>query len=290
MTNGKSILIWIIGMAVMFCFAGINRAGALPPDRAEIPLTDPGKPSLVKAVVHNGNITVTGYNGKGIMVEAAVDTAWQDKHLEEVMEDLKEHKKDQPKNTAGMHIIQNNTTGLSIQEEDNVVLIKTASLSRKVDVTIKVPFKTSLKLKGFQAGEIKVENVEGELEVTHHNGSLTLKQVSGTVVANTLNGNVTVTFARVNLARPMSFSTLNGNIDVTFPKEAKFNLKMNTDRGKIYSDFNLQMQSKPSGEKKPERKEGKYIIKFDKMLYGLLNGGGEEVHFKTFNGNIYIRK
>jgi DUF4097 and DUF4098 domain-containing protein YvlB len=88
----------------------------------------------------------------------------------------------------------------------------------------------------------------------------------------------------------MSFSTFNGDIDVTFPKNAKFNLKMKSDQGEIYSDFKLEMRSTPSPEKKPERKDGKYVIKFDKILYGLLNGGGEEVQFKTFNGNIYVRE
>jgi DUF4097 and DUF4098 domain-containing protein YvlB len=290
MTKVKSIFIGFIGMAVVFCFAAMNRAGELPPDRAEVPLTDPGKPGLVKVSVHIGNIIVSGYNGKNIMVEAVADTAWQDKHKEIVMENLKELKKEQPKNTKGMHVIQNNSTGLSIEEENNIVKINTASLSRKVDVIIKVPFKTSLKLKGFLDGEIKVEKVEGELEVTHHNGPITLKDVGGTVVANTFNGGVTVTFDTVNLARPMSFSSFNGDIDVTFPKEAKFNLKLKTEQGEIYSDFKLQMQSNPSAEKKPERKGGKYIVKFDKVLYGLLNGGGEEIQFKTFNGNIYIRE
>ena len=290
MTKVKSVFIGIIGMAMVFCFAAVNWAGDLPPDRAEVPLTDPAKPALVKVSVHKGNIFVSGYNGKNIVVEAAVDTAWQDKHKEIIMENLKEIKEEKPKNTAGMHVIKNNSTGLSIEEESNIVKIRTDSISRKVDVVIKVPFKTSLKLKGFDAGEIKVENVEGELEVTHHNGSLTLKNVSGTVVANTFNGGVTVTFDTVNLARPMSFSSFNGDIDVTFPKSAKFNLKLKTDQGQIYSDFKLQMQSTPTAVKKPERKEGKYIVKFDKIVYGLLNGGGEEIKFKTFNGSIYIRE
>jgi len=31
-------------------------------------------------------------------------------------------------------------------------------------------------------------------------------------------------------------------------------------------------------------------VTFDKSVHALLNGGGEEATFKTFNGNIYIRK
>jgi hypothetical protein len=286
----RSIFTCFICIMLVFGFSLLNYAQDTPVDRAEVPLTDPSKPASVNVKVNHGTITVTGYNGKTIMVEAMVDSAyWESKYLDKVKEKLKEMKKEKSKTIEGMHVIKNNSTGLSIEEENNVVDIKISSFSKKVDVNVKVPYKSSLKLKGFQAGNIKVEKVDGELDVTHHNGPIALKNVSGTVVAHTFNGDLTVSFDRVNLNKPMSFSTFNGDIDVTFPKNAKFNLKMKSDQGEIYSDFKLEMRSKPSQEKKPERKEGKYVIKFDKTLYGLLNGGGEEVQFKTFNGDIFVR-
>lgn len=286
----KSVFICFVCVMLVFGFSILNYAQDPPVDRAEVPLTDPSKPASVNVRVNNGEISVTGYNGKTIMVEAKVDTDyWESKHMEKVKEKLKEMKKGKSKKTEGMHVIKNNSTGLSIEEENNVVDIRVSSFSKKVDVNIKVPYKSSLKLKGFQAGNIKVDNVDGELDVTHHNGPITLNNVSGTVVAHTFNGELTVSFDRVNLNKPMSFTTFNGDIDVTFPKNAKFSLKMKSDQGEIYSDFKLEMHSAPSPEKKAGRKDGKYIIKFDKTLYGLLNGGGEEVQFKTFNGDIYIR-
>jgi len=286
----KSIFTCFICVMLVFSLTSMNYAQAPAADRAEVPLTDPSKPALVNARVNHGEITVTGYNGKTIIVEAKVDTDYSEsRHLDKVKEKLKEMKKEKSPKNEGMHVIKNNSTGLSVEEENNVVDVTVSFFSKKVDVNIKVPYKSSLKLKGFQAGNIKVENVDGELEVTHHNGPITLNNVSGTVVAHTFNGDLTVSFDRVNLNKPMSFSTFNGDIDVTFPKDAKFSLKMKSDQGEIYSDFKLDMRSTPSPEKKPERKEGKYVIKFDKTLYGLLNGGGEEVQFKTFNGDIYVR-
>ncbi len=286
----KSFFTCFICTMLVLGFAAVNYAQEAAVDRAEVPLTDPSKPASVNVKVNHGEITVTGYNGKTIIVEAKVDTDHQEsKHLDKVKEKLKEMKKGKSKKTEGMHVIKNNSTGLSIEEENNVVDIKVSSFAKKVDVNIKVPYKSSLKLKGFQAGNIKVDNVDGELEVGHYNGPITLNNVSGTVVANTYNGELTVSFDRVNLNKPMSFTTFNGDIDVTFPKNAKFNLKMKSHQGQIYSDFKLEMRSTPSPEKKQERKKGKYVIKFDKSLYGLLNGGGEEVQFKSFNGDIYIR-
>jgi DUF4097 and DUF4098 domain-containing protein YvlB len=192
----------------------------------------------------------------------------------------------------GMIRIRNTSSGLSIEEENNVVEIRSRSFRHKVILSIKVPFKTSLELKTVNGGEIVVEKVDGDLEVGNVNGPLTLKNVSGTVVAHTTNGEVTVSFDRVNLDKPMSFATFNGDVDVTFPANAKFNLRMKSDRGEIYSDFKLEMKTAPPQPVKKSEKEdkGKFVVKFDKSVYGLLNGGGEEVQFKTFNGDIYIRK
>jgi DUF4097 and DUF4098 domain-containing protein YvlB len=267
-------------------------------ERAEVPLTDPSKPALVKASVHVGSITVTGFDGKSIMVEARLaEKTYREKTREllkarEILELAKLRQKEKHKKmkeTAGMHKIQSRVIGLTIEEENNEVEVKTSWLNQKIQLDIKVPYKTSLKIKALNDGYIKVENVEGEMDVNHLNGPLTLQNVSGTVIAHSMNGDVKVVFAKVNLKKPMSFSTFNGDIDVTFPKNAKFNVKMNTRQGEIYSDFKLDMQA-PGAPPKGERKNGKYSIKFDNTINARLNGGGEEVLFKTYNGDIFIRE
>jgi hypothetical protein len=272
-------------------------------ERAEVPLTDPSKPALVKAGLHIGSISVTGYNGKNIIVEAQVvkRSEQAEKELQEEKEWLRargyreaarhkekeEHKKE--KKTEGMYKIQNRVIGLTIEEENNEVYVKTSWLNQNIKLDIKVPYKTSLKLKVLNDGYIKVENVEGEMDVNHLNGPLTLQNISGTVIAHSMNGEITVVFDRVNLKKPMSFSTFNGDIDVTFPKNAKFDVKMSTRQGEIYSDFKLDIKA-PVTLPKGERKNGKYRIKFNNTINGLLNGGGEEALFKTYNGDIYIRE
>jgi DUF4097 and DUF4098 domain-containing protein YvlB len=85
---------------------------------------------------------------------------------------------------------------------------------------------------------------------------------------------------------------MNGKIDVAFPPSLKANLVMRTDNGEIFSDFDVQLQanaSKPTVED-TRGKGGKYKIKLDKAVYGTINGGGPEIQFKGFNGDIYIRK
>ncbi len=294
MKKNKNIIsiIFSLCMLSVFFFAAVGYAQDSQVDRAEVPLTDPSKPALVEARLLTGSIMVTGYNGKTVIVEAknVLEEPGEEEEEVEVEETGKAAKeKDKAK---GMIRIRNTSSGLSIEEENNVVEISSRSFRHKVILSIKVPFKTSLELKTVDGGEIVVEKVDGDLEVGNVNGPLTLKNVSGTVVAHTTNGEVTVSFDRVNLDKPMSFATFNGDVDVTFPANAKFNLKMKSDQGEIYSDFKLEMKTPPPQpvKKSEEKEKGKFVVKFEKSVYGLLNGGGEEVQFKTFNGDIYIRK
>lgn len=255
-------------------------------DQVEVPLTNPSKAALVKVKLIHGSITVTGYNGKNVSVEAALgeDKSGYEHDVDVDMDAEKDKKK-----TKGMYRISNNSTGLTVIEENNEVTITTPPHFRFIKLTIKVPVKSSLNLRDVNGGFINVENVDGDLEVKHTNGPINLINVSGTVVANTTNGDVKVTFIRINLDKPMSFTTFNGDVDVTFPDNAKFNLKMKTERGDIYSDFKLDL--KPSSPvKQAEKKDGKFKVTFDKSTLAALNGGGEEVTLKTFNGDIYIRK
>jgi DUF4097 and DUF4098 domain-containing protein YvlB len=116
--------------------------------------------------------------------------------------------------------------------------------------------------------------------------------VSGSVVAHSLNGAVVVTLDRADSGKPMSFSTLNGNIDVTLPADVRANVRMKTDNGDIYSDFDVKLDSgaqlmhNDSGR----QPDGTYHLRFDRALRGTINGGGPDYQFTTFNGQIYIRK
>lgn len=90
--------------------------------------------------------------------------------------------------------------------------VSVQSFKRAVDLTIQVPYSTSLKLNAFNDGDIVVEKVSGEMEVNNHQGALKLTDVSGAVVAHTFNGDVNVTFAKIAPEKPMSFNTFNGDI------------------------------------------------------------------------------
>ncbi len=242
-------------------------------DHVSVALSDPARPALVKASLVSGGITVKAYDGKEVVVDARA------------------RNRESSRSDSNMKRILVSSTGLSVEEENNEVRISTDSYMRAVDLTISVPVHTSLKLSAVNSGDIVVTGVDGELDVNDVNGSVTLNNVSGSAVAHALNGRVLVTFTRVN-QKPMAFSSLNGDIDVTFPADLKANLSLKSDRGEIFSDFDVQVQaSAPQQTVEDGRKNGgKYLVKIDKTVHGTINGGGPELQFTNFNGGIYIRK
>jgi hypothetical protein len=241
-------------------------------DRVPVPLTDPSRPAFVKANLLNGSITVKAYEGKEVIVEARA-------------------RQTDSKGPSGMRRVPIVSTGLSVEEENNQVNINADSVQRPVDLTISVPVRTSLHLRTVNDGDITVTGVDGELDVNDVNGEVTMTNVSGNAIAHALNGKVLVTFNRIN-GKPMAFSSLNGDIDVTFPADLKANVSLSSDQGDVFSDFDVQMQSRAPQQitEDGRGKGGKYRVHIDKAIRGTINGGGQEIQFKNFNGSIYIRK
>jgi len=244
-------------------------------DKIAVNISDPSRPPFVKLSMVNGSIIVKAYDGKQVIVEAR----------------NRNEDRERESTSGGLRRLNISTTGLSVEEENNEVRVNTDSYVRTIDVTLTVPTHTSLKLSAVNDGEIVVTGVDGEMDVNDVNGNVTLNNVSGSAVAHALNGKVLATFVHVN-QKPMAFSSLNGDIDVTFPADVKANVSIKSDRGDVFSDFDVQLQaSAPQQVVEDGRKDGgKYRVRIDKTVHGTINGGGPEYQFTNFNGQIYIRK
>jgi hypothetical protein len=299
-------------MAILMAAAVFAAAQDAKPDQIVVPLSNPAKPAIVNVHVIMGGIKITGYEGKDIQIEAKAREKQIGEEREEKEGDLriprparptapkiawlgpdkdKDKEKDKKDKTTGMKQIPIDNSGLSVEEDNNKVDIQVESFRKTVDLNIKVPFASSLKLNSNNNGDIWVGGVNGEIEVECLNGDVTLKDVSGTVVVSALNGDVTVTMAKVTPDKPMSFNTLNGDIDVTFPADIKANLKIKSDMGEVFSDFDITLKQAPQKVEQNKTKEGgKFRISFDRTVLGAINGGGPEFQFMNMNGDIYIRK
>lgn len=267
-----------------------------PVDRLTVPLSNPERPAVLKAGLMNGGITVKAYAGKEVIVEARVRTAKYSKDRREDEDDDRDEEREEGRGNRenkrqGMRRLEINTTGLAVEEEDNVVEVEAGSMSRTIDLIIQVPARTSLELSCLNDGDILIEGVTGEIEVNNTNGGATITNVSGSVVAHALNDDVRVVFAKVEPGKAMSFSSLNGDVDVTFPPDVKATVSMKSDNGEIYSDFDINLESKTRHVEENKRGDGgKYRLRVEKAMIGTINGGGQEIQFSTFNGDVYIRK
>ncbi|HUB60806.1 MAG TPA: hypothetical protein VL978_08890 [Puia sp.] len=244
-----------------------------------VPLTDPAKPVTLEAKLMNGFIKVIGYDGKDVIVQVRMDST-------------RDENDDQDDDSKGMKRI-GSTGGLDVraEENENTVRINAGMTNRKLlGLTIKVPQNTErIDVGTINNGDISVSNVSGKIEISNVNGGITATGISGSVVANTVNGEVIVKFKSVDPKAVMAFSSLNGKIDVTFPADTKANLKLRSDRGEMFTDFDIAVdKTQPKLETKNE--DHFHQIRISDWISGTINGGGPEITMESQFSSIYIRK
>jgi hypothetical protein len=244
-------------------------------EQLTVALSEPGKPATLKVDIVSGSIRVVGYAGKEVQIEAS-SPARRDEESPRA-------------NAQGMKRIVNSGFELTARESGNRVVVETDGHHRNISLVIRVPTQCALDLSTVHNGNVTVENVSGAMEISSVHGGITLTNVSGSVVANTVHGDLVVKFREVTPNAPMAFTTLHGDVDVTFAGNIKASPKIKSDRGEIFTDYDMVIDKRPQKEEK-RTETGVYKVSIDEWIYGKINGGGPEMLFKNMNGNIYIRK
>lgn len=240
----------------------------------KIPLSDPNKRGKLKASLNSGSITIKGTARKDILV----------KYVERDKEE-----EDDEKTKDGLRRVGGGGLDLEFSEVNNFVKVESGSWSNTLNLEIEVPVGFDLDVHTYNNGNLLISNVQGSLELNNYNGDITALNITGSVVATSYNGELKVTFDKVTEGAPMSYSTFNGEIDVTFPATVKNTLKLKTERGSIYSGFDVEFKSSGPVQKK-DAQAGVYKVSIDEWRRGEINGGGAEIVMKTYNGDIFIRK
>ncbi len=240
--------------------------------------TDPASPVTLRVNFVMGDIIVRGSNRKDVVIEPATKDG----------DSLLMSNRSDPAEARGLRKLTQ-SAGFSVEQRDNDIEVRSTGMRQSVAVVIQVPTRANLNLATVNDGDVRVENVDGELEIGNVNGSIELTDVGGTIVAHMVNGDVAAKVTRVTPDKSSAFTSLNGEIDVTLPAATKASLKLRSDNGDVFSDFDLQLEqraARTSGE--DLRRNGRYRV--DRMISGTINGGGAQIEGRTFNGNVYIRK
>lgn len=261
-------------LAAFAAFA-IALAGVAGAEEMVIPLSQPDQPAELHLSATFGTVTVEGYDGREVRVEAKAAPGGEPTEPE----------RDAP---PGMRRIPNSSFGLTAEETGNRVTVDVEGFQSQ-RLHILVPRTTSVNLSTVNGGELTIRGVRGEHELSNVNGAIRAENVSGSVVAQTTNGAVVVTFDRPDPGKAMSFATLNGDVDVTFPAGFGADLRMQTTNGEIFTDFEFAAgQNAP--EVRKDREGGRYRVEVKREVIGSINGGGGQVRMTTFNGDILVRE
>lgn len=262
-------------LATLFCLTLLAGVVAAQPQTFAVPLSNPGQPVVLEASVMMGSISVIGYEGSDVQVAATFEEDHEDE--------------EESKGREGLKRIPGSSGGLTIEEKDNKVEVGTDWSNQDVLLEIKVPHNTSVHLSGLNGDYVQVEGVTGNHELSHTNGEITARKIRGSVIANTTNGDVIVELLEIDPDTPMSFSSFNGDVEVTLPPSVQATLYMQSGQGGIYTDFEVQLS--PTKPTVTQEHEGKgFRVRMEKAVEGTIGGGGPEFRFKTFNGDIVLRK
>jgi DUF4097 and DUF4098 domain-containing protein YvlB len=244
-------------------------------EQLNVKFNDPSRPGLLKINWANGSITVKTHNSNDVTIEARRGRG---------------SFSPAPPEAGGLRRIDDAGRGLMVDSDtQNVITISGPSSIGNGNLEIEVPVKTNLNLQTRNGSSLTVEGVEGDIEATNRNGSVNLTNIAGSAVAYSMNGRVVVSFRDIAAGKPMSFTSMNGSVDVTLPSTSKANLKMRTDNGAIYTDFDIQMGPAATPVTNQDQ-DGHYRIQVDRTVTATVNGGGADFDLRTRNGNIYLRK
>lgn len=279
-------------------------------NQVTIPFTDPARPGTVSVNVFSGSISVKVGSGRDIVVTTTAGGRGRDDDHERNRDRNRTQERSADDASAGLRRLTQ-PAGVNISEENNIVSVSSPVMLGAMTIAIQVPAATSLVLRAVNGGEVSVDGVTGSIEVNNVNGSIRLTDVGGPVIAHATHGGVVATLRQIAAGKPMSFTSFNGNVDVTLPGPSKANLRMRSDRGDVYTDFDVQPTPAPPrtgpatsrlGDGRARARDGrdrdpddvkdkaKYRLDLDRSIYGTVNGGGPDFELRTFNGDIYLRK
>lgn len=260
--------------AVAFLLAGAVRGQEKPFEQLTVPLTWPDKPGKLVIERHQGSISVTGYEGRDILVKATFrrppDPAGPGN------------------NAGGMKPVSTAAIQLDAREADNIVTIDAHSRTKSIDLEILVPVRFSVKLGVRDDGDVAVRSLRGDAEVDNPYGRVSLERLTGSANVNSVDGDIIAGFLGVEAGVPLALTTVHGKIDVAFPAGAALTIRMKSDEGMIYSDFEIAVEKRRT-RTEPALKAGEKRIALEEWTTGRIGPGGTDVLLQSFDGNIYIR-
>jgi hypothetical protein len=242
------------------------------PETITIPLSRPGEPMSMHIDIISARIEVIGEERKDVSLAVTLSGGRR-----------------KIVTPSGAKTLAGGGAGLEINERDNRVSIESEGPPNRIAIVARVPRRTKLDLSTVNDGEIIVRDIVGDLQMENVNGPITATNINGTVIAESVNSPIVVGLAAVAPGGATSVSSLNGDITLTLPANVKTELHLDSGRGEVSSDFELDVKpAKPLIERNERR--GGVSVKMENVIVATVNGGGPVIRIKTYNGDIKLSK
>ncbi|MFK7958774.1 MAG: hypothetical protein AB8B96_21980 [Lysobacterales bacterium] len=235
-----------------------------------IPLTRPGKPAWIEISILSAHIEVIGENREDVQFDVSVMKG--------------ERRIITP---SGPKPITTGGYSLEVEEDDNRVKINTDWRTSRVRVVARVPVNANLDLSTVNDGVIEVDNIRGELDLRNVNGPITATGITGSVIAESVNENIRIELDALTEGNAVALTSVNGDLSVGLPAKTGAEIHIDTARGEIYSDFEVEVvPTKPMVDRKREGRGVK--VKVESVITAKVAGGGPVIKLKTLNGDIQL--
>lgn len=240
------------------------------PETITVPLSRPGDPITLQIDMLSARIEVIGEERKDVALTVTLHGGRR-----------------KIVTPSGAKTLAGGGGALEINERDNRVSIESDGPPNPITIVARVPRRANLDLSTVNKGEIIVRDIVGDLQLENVNGPITATNINGSVIAESVNAPIVVGLTAVASGSATSVSSLNGNITVTLPTNVKAELHLDSGRGEIVSDFELDVKpSKPLIERNERR--GGVSVRMENVIVATVNGGGPVIRVKTFSGDIKL--
>lgn len=218
------------------------------------------------------NLIIEGYDGNEVLIYTDVVAQKENKINTETERSEREpnNTSEDPEDPELTYEIQGKELQIISKESFDVYRLK---VPRSLNVVCKTSNNYYSKC---QDKNIEISEITGEIELSAlDNVNVMLENVSGAISIVTY-GNITAAFNKITTKGSLHFDTYRGFVDLTLPEDAALRVKLNSKKGKVYSDL-------PVKKDKEENESGK--------LRGLIGAGGIDLIVNTEDGgDIFLRK
>ena len=242
------------------------------PQIINIPISRPGDPISLEIGIISAHIEVIGEDRDDAEFEVTVANSGR-----------------KIVTPSGTKELSNAGYSLEVDEDDNEISFETDWRNNHVKVIARIPKRADLDLSTNNDGVIIVRNITGNLELSNINGPVTATGISGSVIAESVNDAVDLSFVAIDDVNPSSLESINGTLTLRLPANAGAQIHLDTSRGEIISDFEVDVL--PSTPKVQRRDaHGGVEVRVESIIIANINGGGPTFRMKTMNGDINILK